>query len=245
MRDALPMRAEPLDLAVVGLALRRAVAELRPDRVVISGGEPTMLPNLSQLIATINALGVRPSLCTNATLIDQARARSYADAGLGSVTVGLDGVGCTHDRFRGSARGFSRAIAGIRECVAVGMAVTVNVTLHDGIVDRPEEFAEALRDLGLASISVTAPIAQGRMNANLPIAGRVDRASVERFGTRLAAAIECPVSLRIPLCNTSTCPSGRTVFSMNRHGVVSECPDVGSINVTDLQAAETGPLECT
>ncbi len=235
-RDALPRKPEPLDMALLGPALAAAVHELGLDRVVISGGEPTLLENLEELIAYIAGLGVRASLATNATRIDDRRARSVADAGLASATVGIDGVGADHDWFRGSRDGYERALAGIAALTGAGVAVTVNVTVYDRIIDQAPELAHELAGRGLRSISVTAPVAAGRLTAHPDAFTLVDRASVERFADQLAAGADCPVSLRMPRCDSGTCPSGRSAFAMDRDGVLSNCPDEGAMSVCDSHA---------
>src|SRR5262245_47715704 len=66
LRSAIPARAEALDLGRLLPALEQATIDLQIERVVISGGEPTLVPNLVELVSAIAELDVRPSLCTNA-----------------------------------------------------------------------------------------------------------------------------------------------------------------------------------
>ncbi len=105
------------------------------------------------------------------------------------------------------------------------------ITLHDRILDQAEHFAEALKGLGLASISVTSPIAQGRAEGSAHLYRRLTEPGVTSFANRLAAQVDCPTSLRIPRCDSATCPSGSSVFAMGPDGAVSDCPDVGATNV--------------
>ncbi len=232
-RDALPRKTPLLEMHRLGPALTTAVAELRLDRVVISGGEPTLVVNLGDLIAHIAGLGVRASLATNATRIDDDRARSLAAAGLATATVGIDGIGADYTWFRGTASGYERALAGIEALIQAGVGVTVNVTVHDRIIHQATQIAGELSGRGLRSISVTAPIAAGRLTANPDAFTLIDRLSVECFADVLAGAADCPVSLRMPRCDSGSCPSGRSAFSMDRDGVLSNCPDEGAVNVCD------------
>lgn len=235
LRSAAPARAEPLDLARLAPALESAERELHIARVVVSGGEPTLVPNLLELISVIDGLGIRPSLCTNATRIGSDRARRLAAAGLRSCTVGMEGVGEEYMWFRGGGTGgYGRALRGISALVASGISVTANITLHNRVLGQSAELARDLNGLGLASVSVTSPILQGRLGENLKAFSAVDQEAVERFADAMAAAMDCPVSLRTPRCNHSSCPSGQSVFSMDRYGRLGECPDVGSENVSEL-----------
>jgi len=230
MRDARLMRAQPLDIGRLERALDEALRWLRPSRVVISGGEPTLVPNLVELVALLRRLDVGSSLCTNAIRVDAAFATRLRDAGLRSATVGLEGLEHTYAWFRGS-HGYERAIRGIAAMAAAGIAVTVNVTLHDRILDEAVGLARRFHGQGLASVSVTSPIAQGRAATGEQLYGRMTEQRVAAFANGLAGHVDCPVSLRIPRCDTPSCPSGRSVFSMTSRGVVSDCPDVGASNV--------------
>jgi MoaA/NifB/PqqE/SkfB family radical SAM enzyme len=236
MRSASLMRAEPLDLGVLERALEAWMPRLRPDRVVISGGEPTLVPNLAELVAMLRRVGVRSSLCTNALRVDAVLAQRLTSAGLRSATVGLEGLDDEYTWFRGSS-GYGRAIRGIGAMVAAGIRVTVNITLHDRILDAAGAFARRLSALELDSVSVTSPIAQGRAASSTELYGRVTEHRIAMFANRLVQQLECPVSVRVPRCNTTSCPSGRSVFAMDRGGVVSGCPDIGAINVCDRSQA--------
>jgi molybdenum cofactor biosynthesis enzyme MoaA len=238
MRDAIVGRAELLDLARLVPALREAVRDLRVERVVVSGGEPTLVPNLPDLIRGVAATGARCSLCTNALRVDGTFARLLSGAGLSSATVGLDGIGEGYDEFRASPRGFERALRGIRALTGAGIAVTVNVCLHDEILDRAEELADILAGLGLASVSVTSPMMQGRLPAHAAAVAGVTWDSVHAFADTLTAALACPISVRVPRCDQASCPSSRSVFSIDREGRLGGCPDVGAVNVVDLGAPQ-------
>ena len=74
---------------------------------------------------------------------------------------------------------------------------------------------------------------QGRLPESLDAFGKINRRTAEDFANTMAVLMDCPVSLRMPRCNKLSCPSGRSVFSMDRTGRLSECPDVAQ-DVSDL-----------
>jgi len=55
------------------IALVRRMGEAGVPVVFLSGGEPMMRPNFWEILAEVNAQGVRPTISTNCTLIDAAR----------------------------------------------------------------------------------------------------------------------------------------------------------------------------
>jgi len=110
--------------------------------VLFSGGEPTLREDLPELLAHAGGLGIRTVVSSNGTRIDRAMAESLAGAGVGYVGVSIDGLGPTHDAFRGWAGAFDAAMAGIAHCQAVGLKVGLRMTLTqrnlcdvDGVFD--------------------------------------------------------------------------------------------------------------
>jgi len=98
--------------------------------VLFSGGEPLMRPDVLDLAGRATQLGMRAVVSTNGTLIDPARVEQFKAVGLSYVGVSLDGIGATHDRFRGVAGAFDKALAGIRHCRAAGIKVGLRFTIH-------------------------------------------------------------------------------------------------------------------
>ena len=110
--------------------------------LLLSGGEPLLRGDLYDLITYARQRGLRPSLSTNGTLIDEETVERLRDAGLAYVGVSLDGLGEVNDRFRGVEGAFDRALAGIRRCRDAGVKVGLRFTITrrnagevDGIFD--------------------------------------------------------------------------------------------------------------
>lgn len=97
--------------------------------LLFSGGEPTTRPDLFELIAHATGQGLRVTVSTNGTLIDEAKARQFKDLGVTYVGISLDGIGKTNDLFRGKDGAFDAAVRGIRHCHAVGQKVGLRLTL--------------------------------------------------------------------------------------------------------------------
>ena len=111
--------------------------------LLFSGGEPTLRPDLLELGRYAREKGLRTVISTNGTLITAELARRIKEADFGYVGVSLDGVGEVNDRFRGHPGAFKAALAGIRNCVAVGQ----NVGLRFTITRRNADQVPAIFDL--------------------------------------------------------------------------------------------------
>lgn len=97
--------------------------------LLLSGGEPMIHPRFHDLAAHARAKGLRLTLSTNGTLIDRAAAQRLKDLGFAYVGISLDGIGATHDYFRGRRGAFEKTVAAFRHCKAVGQKVGLRLTL--------------------------------------------------------------------------------------------------------------------
>jgi len=114
---------------VEGKALIDDLAKFKIPALLFSGGEPLIRPDLLDLAAYALSKGLRPVLSTNGTLIDESVARLRKDLGFIYVGISLDGLEGVNDKFRGVAGAFQRAMAGFRNCRAVGQRVGLRLTL--------------------------------------------------------------------------------------------------------------------
>src|SRR6266511_2228537 len=93
--------------------LTRIAVELGIEEVRLTGGEPTLRPDLPRLVERLSRLPLRSlSLTTNGFLL-RSMARPLAEAGLTRINVSLDTL--QHDRFHQIARrhGLDEVLAGL------------------------------------------------------------------------------------------------------------------------------------
>ncbi len=98
--------------------------------LLFSGGEPTVRPDLLELMHYAKSKGMRVVISTNGTLITAQRAKEFAEIGLSYVGVSLDGGRETHDKFRGIEGSFDKSIEGIRNSKAAGIKVGLRMTVN-------------------------------------------------------------------------------------------------------------------
>ncbi len=97
--------------------------------VLLSGGEPLARPDTLDIAAYGRSLGLKFTLSTNGTLIDERTAERIREIGFAYVGISLDGIGITNDLFRGMPGAFERALRGVRNCLRVGQKVGLRLTL--------------------------------------------------------------------------------------------------------------------
>lgn len=78
--------------------------------VVITGGEPLLRKDLAECGKTLRENGFRWSIVTNGYAYDEAMHAKLISAGMGSITVSLDGLEENHNRLRNNPKSFQRAV---------------------------------------------------------------------------------------------------------------------------------------
>jgi len=81
--------------------------------VVLTGGEPLLRPDILEIGRELRKRGLLWSLVSNGWLYDDAMHLKLVEAGLGAVTVSLDGLEASHEWMRGIPGSYSRALRAI------------------------------------------------------------------------------------------------------------------------------------
>jgi hopanoid biosynthesis associated radical SAM protein HpnH len=166
---------EPLytcNLACVGCAVERHTGKLK-DRlpletclkavddsgapaVSICGGEPTLYPELPQLVAGIIERKRHIYLCTNGLVLDKKVFGTIAPHKRLTINVHLDGMKETHDRVCDREGVFDHAIEMIRESKKRGYHVMTNTTVfRETEVEEVEELCELSASLGVDGMLIS------------------------------------------------------------------------------------------
>lgn len=97
--------------------------------LLLSGGEPLIHPRFFDIATYARQKGIKLTLSTNGTLIDQDTAARLKALQFAYVGISLDGIGATHDHFRGRQGAFDKAVSAFRNCKAVRQKVGLRLTL--------------------------------------------------------------------------------------------------------------------
>lgn len=118
--------------------------------VSICGGEPTIYPELKELIEGIIARKRHIYLCTNALMMDSKVFGTIPPHPRLSVNVHLDGMRKTHDYVCDREGVFDKAIEAIRQAKKLGYHVVTNTTIFkETDIDEVEELCELLAGIGV------------------------------------------------------------------------------------------------
>ena len=80
-----------------------------PFTVVLTGGEPLLRPDIEEIGRTLRGRGVYWSMVSNGWFYDEAMHAKLMAAGMGALTISLDGLEEAHDWMRGRPGSYARA----------------------------------------------------------------------------------------------------------------------------------------
>jgi hopanoid biosynthesis associated radical SAM protein HpnH len=124
--------------------------------VSLCGGEPTLYPELSQLVSEIIARRRHIYLCTNGLLLEKCVFDVIPPHKRLTLNVHLDGMRETHDKVCAREGVFDKAIAMIREAKQRGYHVMTNMTVFkETDIDEIEQLCGLLTNLGVDGILVS------------------------------------------------------------------------------------------
>ena len=113
-----------------GLQLIDQIAACGQPILVLSGGEPLMRPDIFELARYAADRGLPVALATNGMLLTRDVARQIRDAGIGRVSISVDGHRADlHDDFRGQPGAFAGALTALGRLRQVGISRQINCTV--------------------------------------------------------------------------------------------------------------------
>jgi len=169
--------------------------------LIIDGGEPLCREDMLDIVKYASSKGIRSTIGSNGTLIDEGMARKMLDAGVMAIAISVDGANAqTHDSFRGVAGAFEQTLKGIEACRNAGL---------------PFQFNTVIRKETLSQLGDMLRMAVGRgANAaeffDLVVAGRAKQECGEQVLSLeerkqamewlAEAQQDCPIVIRVPGC---------------------------------------------
>ncbi len=124
-------------------------------QVHFSGGEPTVRPDLEELVKHAAKGGIYTNLITAGVMLDAERVAKLAEAGLDHVQISLqDSAAANADRIGGYTGGFARKLEAARLVREAGLPLTLNVVVHRQNLHHLEALIEFGDGLGAERVEI-------------------------------------------------------------------------------------------
>ena len=162
----------------------------------LSGGEPTLRPDLEELVRAAHGLGLYTSLITSAYRLAEERLAALKAAGLDHVQISIQAADAAlSDEIAGTAA-YADKLAAYRAVKALGFPLTVNVVLHRRNLHQVEALIRLAESLGAERIELANTQFYGwalhNRAALMPTKAQLDAAweVVQRERARLGTKLE-------------------------------------------------------
>jgi mycofactocin radical SAM maturase len=133
-----------------------------------SGGEPLLRPDIFELLeyASQKKLGI--DLLTNGALITKDVIERLEETNIFHLQVSLDGIGKTHDQFRGINGSYERSIKAIKLLRGADYGVSISSAVTKQNIDEIPKIIDLAVDLGanLYKTTLFMPTGRGRESAD-------------------------------------------------------------------------------
>lgn len=130
-------------------AILNKIVELNPPALLLSGGEPLLRKDFFELAETAVENGLKLTLSTNGTMIDQRTAERLSLIGFRYVGISIDGPEDIHDRFRAKKGAFKKALKGIENCKKAGLTVGLRLTISKMTQEHVPYIFSLIRSAGI------------------------------------------------------------------------------------------------
>lgn len=207
--------------------------------IAITGGEPLLRKDLPDCGRALRQHGFKWGIVSNGYAYDAAMHAKLMAAGMSSITISLDGLEETHNRFRGNPHSFERAIRALKLIVSAGDQLNYDVVtcVHKDNLDELPAMRDMLISLGVKAwrFFMIAPIGRAANDKDLQLnKGETIRLMEFIAQTRKEGKIDAKFSCEAYVGKYEGdvrdsfffCRAGVNIASVLIDGSISACPNI-------------------
>ncbi len=111
--------------------------------IAITGGEPLIYKDFEEVVSYVNKLGFSWGMTSNATLITKDVACMLKRCGMYSISISIDGLRDTHDRYRRLPGSYDKTINGLVNLIEAGIpSIMITTVANHENIDQLDEMFE-------------------------------------------------------------------------------------------------------
>lgn len=169
--------------------------------LIIDGGEPLCREDLLDILKYASSKGIRTTIGSNATLIDESVAKNLLEAGVMAIAISVDGADAeTHDSFRGLNGAFEQTFKGINACRTAGLPFQFNMVIRKDTLPQLGDMLRLAVDSGANAAEFFDLVASGRAKEECQdqVLNLDERKQSMEWLAR--SQEDCPIIIRVPGC---------------------------------------------
>jgi len=215
---------EPVPADVVA-RIAQDCEKAQVDKILLSGGEPLLVPNLVEIVQSLSGAGFAVSLCTNATLVRGYVLDLLLDAGLSGLSIGVNVLRFRRTRHSKDPWYVAILTWALSQVEKRNLPYKLNIVLLPELERYLSLVAEWLAKRRPVSINLIEPQRCGKLaKAADGGSGWTDRGLGDVANRLQELVAPLGITLVLPRCQFPDCPSGKQVLGIWLDGMVGECP---------------------
>lgn len=217
--------------------------------IYISGGEPLLYKGIDEVLEYAHSLGTKITLATNGLEI-----MNHIDTiarCVEIVSISLDGIGDTHDYFRGVPGAYEQVVKRIKALNDIGVKTKISSIIWKQNMNQLEDIVVLAKSLGTMKLNfnVLVPVGRAKNNSDIlidvkhyPEVYNTVNDLIEKYKDE---NFDLEIKRRHKLTEESTsCPGGDKIFHINAYGKFSPCSWISKIECDEFsQQWERGKTE--
>lgn len=216
-------------------------------RLYISGGEPLLYDSIDEIFEYANKLGIKITLATNGWEVKNHidAIEKYVDM----VSISLDGIGDTHDKFRETIGAYDKTIEALKELSKRKVVTKVSSMIWKENIEQLEEIVEMVSRMDVSKINFCVLVPVGRVKENQNILIPKDKYSyvydkVNELSRKYKERIIVEIKRNHGVSKECmACPGADMILHIDAQGKVAPCSWVSKIECDAFSALwESGSL---
>lgn len=212
--------------------------------IYVTGGEPLVRKDLCDVMEyATNELGFSWGMTTNGILLTDDNIEKLKKANMETVSISIDGLEETHNKFRGVPNSYKTIIENIKKLKTANFVKQIQVTtvFHKENINQIEKLYDVMVELGIDSWRVASmdPIGRAKLNEELLLDGTdlkklLDFVKSKKKKKKLKVLYACPGFLGLDYekevrAGYFYCRTGISIASILYNGDLFVCPNVPRI----------------
>ena len=191
------------------------------DKLVLTGGEPTIHPDFIEIAKYAKAKIKKVTLCTNGVIQNDKIKDKIISLDFNTYTVSIDShLEDNHDEFRGKRGALKEVLKFVKLLKENKKNLSIHITLHQNNIDHIEETINFCKQFNCEI--VVGSIYYEKLGFNDKVIDEY-QAIIKDFKDKYIKDSQVILVGFCKFCETKSCTDQKQVFTVNSHGYLISC----------------------
>lgn len=207
------------------LALFRQFPEIGATKVLLTGGEPLMRPDIVRFVEALSQAGIASDLNSNLQRMTPSLMHELQKAGLSEISVSLEGPAQVHDRMHGKPGAHAQLVDAIGWADQAGIGVDASCCLTQENCAYVEDLVDKVTSLPIRSLTFSRLLPIGHGFASRQAVSQPDLDGYYTLIRQIAAHSPIPIRATglLGAPRPADCGRGRSLLAIAPDGQLLGC----------------------